>query len=137
MLKTEYGIVYDKENRARHVDMNERIEFDAASLDEIPIKIVVKWNHPISLARKGRIHFWHAEQTLLADLTDRLNNKARPYEYYRRTILPVIVRELGIEGAKFNWRQRAGCWCPCSPGFVTNASGLQGKNIFVIMNEVV
>lgn len=29
----------------------------------------------------------------------------------------------GSEELKFRWSQKAGCQCPCSPGFVTNLTG--------------
>jgi hypothetical protein len=47
----------------------------------------------------------------------------RPNELYR-TMLPEIFKALGFpEGVTAKWSQKAGCQCPCSPGFVLTFPG--------------
>jgi len=42
----------------------------------------------------------------------------RPWTEYRK-LMPEILQRLGLpEDTKYNWSQKAGCWCGCSPGFV-------------------
>lgn len=44
--------------------------------------------------------------------------RSRPYTEYRK-LLPEIFEKAGIPaGTKASWSQKAGCSCPCSPGFV-------------------
>jgi len=52
------------------------------------------------------------------------NRRTRPYTEWRRLLAP-LAAELGIpEGARLAWNRRAGCSCPCSPGFnVRRADG--------------
>lgn len=53
-------------------------------------------------------------ETLLEDL---MNRKCRPYTTYKH-LLNAHLQELGIPvDAKLAWNQKAGCSCPCSPGF--------------------
>ena len=42
----------------------------------------------------------------------------RPWTEYRK-LMPEILQRLGLpEDTKYNWSQKAGCSCGCSPGFV-------------------
>jgi hypothetical protein len=42
----------------------------------------------------------------------------RPVQLYR-TLLPEIFKKLGLPAdTKARWSQKAGCTCPCSPGFI-------------------
>lgn len=70
----------------------------------------------------ARVFISPVNETLIANLFNRRN---RPYDVYR-TFLPKIVEmSLGVspEEAKelakdAKWRQKAGCNCGCSPGFI-------------------
>jgi hypothetical protein len=45
------------------------------------------------------------------------NRRCRPYTAYKHLLAPHL-QELGIPvDAKLAWNQKAGCSCPCSPGF--------------------
>lgn len=46
-----------------------------------------------------------------------INRRHRPYREVR-PFVEAALREAGIEFEKTRWNQRAGCDCPCSPGFV-------------------
>lgn len=53
-------------------------------------------------------------ETVLENLKNR---KCRPYTVYKH-LLNAHLQELGIPvDAKLAWNQKAGCSCPCSPGF--------------------
>lgn len=44
----------------------------------------------------------------------------RPVKLYR-SLLPEIYKKLGIPAdTKARWSDKAGCSCPCSPGFILN-----------------
>ena len=116
-------------------DVKEVIVIRAASLtEEIPLEIRIRWNgFPVKMQRKGRIGFWDNERTIMRDLSERIVGVGRPHDYYRREFLPVVAGVLGIESdVRFAWSARAGCWCPCSPGFIVNGSKrLMGKDVYV------
>ena len=64
---------------------------------------------------KPRVYFSHIKEDFLDNMSNR---KARPHWEYR-TLMPNILKEVGIPRwtTKFRWSQKAGCTCPCSPGF--------------------
>ena len=45
----------------------------------------------------------------------------RPYTLYKKEVLPQLFRKLGLNPEKVSWSQKAGCSCPCSPGFVVQS----------------
>lgn len=54
-------------------------------------------------------------------LENMQNRRERPYNVYKTEVLPTLFRLLGIPAAtKLSWSQKAGCSCPCSPGFIDN-----------------
>jgi hypothetical protein len=68
---------------------------------------------------KTRVFFWlDSEKGMLDQLALRHD---RPFEEYRKH-LPEVFKALGIEPVKARWSQKAGCSCPCSPGFVLDVS---------------
>lgn len=51
------------------------------------------------------------------------NRESRPIAIYRMA-LPAIYKRLGIpQGTAARWSQKAGCSCPCSPGFILDFHG--------------
>ncbi len=57
-------------------------------------------------------------ETLVHDLQ---NGRNRPYTIYKKEVLPKLFRLLGINPKKVGWSQKAGCSCPCSPGFIVQS----------------
>lgn len=64
----------------------------------------------------GVIYIWQKDETIVENL---LYRRLRPYTVWKKMVLPKII-EAYPELARFNigWCQRAGCFCPCSPGFI-------------------
>ena len=81
--------------------------------------------------KKLRVHVEVPDETLLDNLANR---KDRPYEDWRPLVLEALA-SLGVTDVRLNWSQRAGCSCPCSPGFiVTGKDGsypLKGQTVWV------
>lgn len=78
----------------------------------------------------GRMHVFHEGEPIIPD--NLINRHYRPYELYRKVILPVVKEVLDIDDdIKFEWDQRAGCSCPCSPGFIIKG---YYNNIDVLVN---
>ena len=66
----------------------------------------------------GVMHIFHSGEDVVDDY---FNRHSRPYTQYRKEILPAVRKALNISDmVKFNWSQKAGCKCPCSPGFLVN-----------------
>ena len=86
--------------------------------------------HWKSNRKYGRLHVFHKGEPILPD--NLINRHYRPYELYRKVILPVVKEALDIDDAiTFKWDIRAGCSCPCSPGFVIKD---YYKNIDVVVS---
>jgi len=67
--------------------------------------------------RKARIYVWINGESIMEGL---VNRRTRPYTFYRNEILPMLSTWIGVDLSKLDmrWSQKAGCSCPCSPGFV-------------------
>lgn len=89
---------------------------------EFVAKIVTITEKPVYEPHRGRagsngvIYIWQKDETIVDNL---LYRRLRPYTVWKKMVLPKII-EAYPALAKFNigWCQRAGCFCPCSPGFV-------------------
>lgn len=75
---------------------------------------------------KDKIYLWPKNETILENLVNRRN---RPTDFYKKEVLPELFREIAatqpdmantLRSRKWGWRQKCGCTCPCSPGFVSN-----------------
>ena len=69
-----------------------------------------RWSKP------SRIYCWPQGETLQENL---YNRRHRPIKEFR-TVAQEGLRSLGIDPDKYKlaWRQKAGCDCGCSPGFI-------------------
>lgn len=63
-----------------------------------------------------RVYIWPEGETVIDNL---MNRKSRPYNIYKKEIMPEVLKELGLDPEmKVRWSRYAGCSCPCSPGFI-------------------
>ena len=63
------------------------------------------------------VYFWPKGENIMDNLMNRRN---RPYDFYRQH-LPQVMQQAGLDpklAATAKWRQKAGCNCGCSPGFI-------------------
>lgn len=65
---------------------------------------------------RPRIYIWPEGETVMENFTK--GRHTRPYTQYKKEVLPQLFRKLGLNGIKVSWSQKAGCSCPCSPGFI-------------------
>lgn len=65
----------------------------------------------------GVIYIWDRKgETILENMFLR---RVRPYTLWRKKVLPQLVERFPeLAGFRISWSQRAGCSCPCSPGFI-------------------
>ena len=71
-----------------------------------------------------KLYVWVEDESVLENLQNRRN---RPHTFYKKEIIPLIMEKLAtlfpdiydqVKDEKWGWRQKCGCSCPCSPGFV-------------------
>jgi len=99
----------------------------------------VKWQQDLEQrrsyrqAKKARVFVWASEEfNVLEDLANRTR---RPHQIWKPLVLK-ILEQVGISDVKLRWSQRAGCSCPCSPGFIIEEGmrfGLRDGDIFIHM----
>lgn len=74
---------------------------------------------------RSKMYIWPEGETVLDNLFNRRN---RPAKVWQEQVIPVILEKLKetnpevyevIKDQKWGWRQKCGCTCPCSPGFVS------------------
>ena len=71
---------------------------------------------------RPRIYVSPEGETVMENFTE--GRHTRPYTLYRQEVLPALFRLLGISDVKVGWSQKAGCSCPCSPGFIVKDGSL-------------
>jgi hypothetical protein len=49
--------------------------------------------------------------------TNLIYRTSRPVELYRKAVM-MALPVLGLDDCTLRWSQKAGCSCPCSPGFI-------------------
>jgi hypothetical protein len=90
-------------------------------------KIAVRLDQDAKWNAKARIYFWPEGETLMENLQNR---RQRPYTAYRK-LLPEVWARLQQQGdisatdplPRVSWSRYAGCsMCPCSPGFIVQAT---------------
>lgn len=66
---------------------------------------------------KPRVYIWLEGESVFDNF---INRWGRPHKAFRKFILPTLKRVLNVvdDDIKFNWSQKAGCSCGCSPGFI-------------------
>ena len=72
---------------------------------------------------RPRIYVWPEGESIIDNLENR---HERPYSIYKKEVLPQLFRALGLKGddIKVGWSQKAGCSCPCSPGFIVKSNAV-------------
>jgi hypothetical protein len=78
---------------------------------------------------RNKMYIWTQGETIMENLINRHN---RPSTFYKKEIVPTIMKWLEendsaafeqLKNTNWGWRQKCGCTCPCSPGFVSDKDG--------------
>ena len=56
----------------------------------------------------------------VGEQSDEYKKAGRAYRKEERRIITAALAEIGIKFEKVNFSQKAGCSCPCSPGWIAN-----------------
>ncbi len=73
---------------------------------------------PRDSSSRPRIYIWPEGESIKENFENR---RDRPYTIYKKEVLPQLFRKLGLNPKKVGWSQKAGCSCPCSPGFIVQS----------------
>jgi hypothetical protein len=87
-----------------------------------------RYMRPSQYSQAPRMYVGVTDETVLDNL---MNRTRRPYNGYKTLIRASGISEI-LDISKLSWSQRAGCTCPCSPGFIINRQEIeiQGKNLW-------
>lgn len=77
--------------------------------------------------KKTRVYVWPDGESVFENLLDRHD---RPVQLFRQ-VTREALEALGYEGVRLSWSQRAGCSCPCSPGFIATHPLMRGFDIHI------
>lgn len=81
---------------------------------------------------RGRVFVWVKDESIFENLQNRTT---RPTEQYRLIALGALKQAgFDIDSFKLVWSQKAGCSCPCSPGFVIKPNTESAKWDTAFMN---
>lgn len=74
-----------------------------------------------------RIYIYPKDESILDNFF--FGRRNRPYQMYRKHILPTVFDELGWPAdTKVRWSTKAGCrMCPCSPGFIVTLPTIKDR----------
>ena len=84
-------------------------------------------NEPYKWSNK--LYIWPEGETILENLYNRHD---RPSKLWKKEIIPAVIAKLAqenpeaylaVKDEEWGWRQKCGCSCPCSPGFVGKKGG--------------
>lgn len=95
------------------------------------LELLINIDHKSKDDRKyhGIMYVFHTNEDIVDNLFNRHN---RPNVQYREQILPEVCKSLDIpNNVKFTWSQKAGCKCPCSPGFLISDPDCQYTNYII------
>ena len=84
-------------------------------------------NEPYKASNK--LYIWPEGETIMENL---FNRHDRPSKVWKEVVIPAVLSKLqevnptafeAVKGEEWGWRQKCGCTCPCSPGFVGKKGG--------------
>lgn len=82
---------------------------------------------------RARIYVTPANETVMENLVH--GRHTRPYNQFKKDILPKLFKMLGLHNVEAGWSQKAGCsTCPCSPGFIVKSDNVP-YDIFVTFTD--
>lgn len=77
----------------------------------------------------NKLYIWPEGESVMENLYNRHD---RPSKVWKLDLIPAILEKLSkeypeiyidVRDEEWGWRQRCGCKCPCSPGFVGKKGG--------------
>ena len=90
------------------------------------VDITTRDSHREDAGKKTRVYVSWSGENMAQDF---VNRTSRPHGRVR-PLVEMVLEEAGIDVTGMTWSQKAGCSCPCSPGFILPA-GPRGESIWV------
>jgi len=102
------------------MDTRKRLEFNVPGAS---VLIIERYrNYERGWNKAPRMYVDVSEQFNVIE--DLMNRHRRPYAAWRKAVRRALAG-VNIDLSKMAWSQKAGCSCPCSPGFVLNKQNLE------------
>ena len=103
------------------------MKFEIVSLSAIYEPSFKRKGEPYKYSNK--LYIWPQGESVVDNLFNRRN---RPSKVWKEEVIPALMSKLaevnpevyeGVKNEEWGWRQKCGCTCPCSPGFVGKGGG--------------
>ena len=102
------------------MDTRKRLQFDVPGASVLVIER--RHSYERGWNKAPRMYVDVSEQFNVIE--DLMNRHRRPYAAWRKAVRRALAG-VNIDLSKMAWSQKAGCSCPCSPGFVLNKQNLE------------
>jgi len=104
--------------------MTQRFEIKVAGATLTIMPRTYKYGYKNDYFKAPRMYVSVADETIMDNLANR---KRRPYNIYKTLIHSSDIASV-LDLSKLSWSQKAGCSCPCSPGFILNPQILKDED---------
>jgi hypothetical protein len=104
--------------------MTQRFEIKVAGATLTIIPRSYHYGYKNDYFKAPRMYVSVADETIMDNLANR---KRRPYNIYKTLIHSSDIASV-LDLSKLSWSQKAGCSCPCSPGFILNPQILKDED---------
>jgi hypothetical protein len=104
--------------------MTERFEIKVKGATLTIIPRTYKYGYDRDYNKAPRMYVSVADETVMDNLANR---KRRPYNIYKTLIHSSDIASV-LNLNELRWSQKAGCSCPCSPGFVLGRQLLKSED---------
>lgn len=98
------------------------IEVDGATITIRPRRVYS--NNWRDYSKAPRMFVYVKDETVMDNL---VNRKRRPYNVYKSMLRASGVSKV-LQLGNLQWSQKAGCTCPCSPGFILPAQAITNED---------
>ena len=102
------------------MDTRKRLEFNVPGASVL----VIERHHSYERGWNNAPRMYVDANETFNVIEDLMNRHRRPYATWRKAIRTALAK-VDIDLSKMAWSQKAGCSCPCSPGFVLDKQNLE------------
>jgi len=128
-----YALFHQQEDKAYARLDGQTFFFYATGGEQFTVRVSLKkmWGWGRDYTKKTRIYTDGVDldkieeearphYVAVGEQSDEYKKAGRAYRKEERRIITAALAEIGIKFEKVNFSQKAGCSCPCSPGWIAN-----------------
>lgn len=101
--------------------MTKQFEIKVAGATITVMPRTYRYGYQTDYHKAPRMYVSVADETVFDNLANR---KRRPYNVYKTLIHSSGIASV-LDLSELRWSQKAGCSCPCSPGFVLSRQAIE------------